>query len=272
MINDLEYYAADGALLGEFFREGHFAALTPNGETWPNKPWPLPKAFYHSLLLISKSQDGNEAGDSYSIVYHPSFCVKPSRLVHRVVGGICFSDRIFIESMTDAAYLSDFNWLQGGSLPVENVSEDRFYESLSGLSGDPKRCDQVIGQTLKSIWEKSHLGQIDDHRVKRAREVMPQLFSEAGTVEAVSRSVGMSRSHFSRLFSRHMKISPTAYLKEMKLAWVKTRLAQKGKCSSLAKLADDCGFSDQPHMTRVFKDRFGMTPAVYERLIINSNK
>jgi AraC-like DNA-binding protein len=50
----------------------------------------------------------------------------------------------------------------------------------------------------------------------------------------------------------------------VKLALAKTRLSEKGKCASLAELADSCGFSDQSHMTRVFKERFGVTPAVYE--------
>lgn len=73
----------------------------------------------------------------------------------------------------------------------------------------------------------------------------------------IGERVGLSRYYFIRLFQKYTRLTPSAYLRQVRLAEAR-RLIIAG--SSLAGAAAEAGFADQAHMTRVFKHTFGFTP------------
>jgi AraC family transcriptional regulator len=74
---------------------------------------------------------------------------------------------------------------------------------------------------------------------------------------------GMSASHFSRSFKRSVGFSPYQYLMQQRVERAKQLLKQQA--ISISDIALDCGFANQTHLTKVFRQMIGMTPKAYQK-------
>jgi AraC family transcriptional regulator len=80
------------------------------------------------------------------------------------------------------------------------------------------------------------------------------------TVGLMATQVGLSAAHFSREFKRSTGLTPWDYVVRIRLDGAREAL-MNGGCS--ATVASQFGFSDQSHMARLFKLRFGVSPSAY---------
>jgi AraC family transcriptional regulator len=82
---------------------------------------------------------------------------------------------------------------------------------------------------------------------------------------------GMSESHFSRSFKRSVGIAPYQYLIQQRVERAKQLLEQRslakppGTGIAISSIALDCGFANQTHLTKVFRQMTGMTPKAYQK-------
>jgi AraC family transcriptional regulator len=74
---------------------------------------------------------------------------------------------------------------------------------------------------------------------------------------------GMSESHFSRSFKRSVGIAPHQYLMQQRVERAKQLL--KRQAISISDIALDCGFANQTHLTKVFRQMTGVTPKAYQK-------
>jgi AraC-like DNA-binding protein len=74
---------------------------------------------------------------------------------------------------------------------------------------------------------------------------------------------GLSRFQAVRAFKRRYGLPPYAYRLRARLSLARTALKRGVQP---ARVAAECGFSDQSHLTRHFKRVFGVTPAQYARI------
>ena len=81
------------------------------------------------------------------------------------------------------------------------------------------------------------------------------------TVSEIARTVHMSPHHFTTLFKKATGQSPYRYVIEARARRAK-ELLQSGNFS-IADVAYRVGFADQSHLTRHFKDSFGITPKMF---------
>ena len=95
----------------------------------------------------------------------------------------------------------------------------------------------------------------------RVRERLQDDFADVPTLDALSRIAGVHPGHLTRMFRRHYGRSIGAYLRDVRLDWTARQLARSS--DSLSTVAVAAGFSDQSHLTRAFKERFGCTPGQY---------
>lgn len=97
---------------------------------------------------------------------------------------------------------------------------------------------------------------------RRIRERLEQDQSESLDLAALAREVGLSRFGTLRAFKRHYGLPPHAFRLSMRLGLARQALRRGLKPAEVAVLY---GFVDQSHLTRHFKQRFGVTPAEYVR-------
>jgi len=71
---------------------------------------------------------------------------------------------------------------------------------------------------------------------------------------------GLSPCRFSRVFRQHMGVPPQRYIGQLRIERARELLARG---MSPAAVADACGFYDQSHFSRHFKDYCGTTPGRY---------
>ncbi|MBD2842142.1 helix-turn-helix domain-containing protein [Erythrobacter sp. KMU-140] len=98
---------------------------------------------------------------------------------------------------------------------------------------------------------------------KRVLDFVSQRFGDAISIEDIAREAGLSASHFTRLFKRTVGDTPHQFLMRYRVEQAAKMLADKSKAA--IEVAHACGFSDQPHMSRVFKQYRGETPSAWQR-------
>lgn len=102
----------------------------------------------------------------------------------------------------------------------------------------------------------------------RACALLVADLEEPPSVDAIARSVGMSRCHFTRAFAMRFGLPPHRFLMRARVLHART-LLEGGAAVADATFA--CGFCDQSHLTRWFKKLFGSTPGRFACRIARRN-
>ena len=105
----------------------------------------------------------------------------------------------------------------------------------------------------------------DDVRaVECARDFLGDRISRPVRLAHVAAECGMSAFQLIRVFQRVLGVSPYAYLVQLRVNRARDLLHQG---VGVSEVAYSCGFSDQSHLTRVFKKTIGVPPGVYRRSV-----
>jgi len=101
-----------------------------------------------------------------------------------------------------------------------------------------------------------------DPRIRLALE----LFNETRTVRVgqIASSLNLSESRFRHLFKQELGISPTQYLKIVRLGQARELLTSS--FLTIKEVAVRVGFNDISHFVRDYKNLFGQTPSEARRL------
>jgi AraC family transcriptional regulator len=100
-------------------------------------------------------------------------------------------------------------------------------------------------------------------RLGKAIEFMEANLDRSIGLPAISDAAGLSPSHFARQFRASVGQAPHQYLMQGRVEHAKRRLGETN--AGLAEIADACGFTNQEHLTRLFKRACGTTPAAYRK-------
>jgi AraC-like DNA-binding protein len=100
--------------------------------------------------------------------------------------------------------------------------------------------------------------------VARAKDYLIAHMAEATDFQDMARHVGLSAWHLIRVFRKATGLTPHAWLVDRRVHQAR-ELLRAGESPSL--IAAQCGFSDQAHMTRLFKARLGVTPGQYKTFL-----
>jgi len=97
--------------------------------------------------------------------------------------------------------------------------------------------------------------------IERARAYLLERPTQSVSLSEVGAVAGVTVSHLVRSFSRAVGLPPKSYHAQVRLARAGRLLAQGMPAASVAY---ECGFSDQCHLSRRFKESYGVTPGVFQ--------
>ncbi|HEX3467703.1 MAG TPA: helix-turn-helix domain-containing protein [Candidatus Elarobacter sp.] len=86
---------------------------------------------------------------------------------------------------------------------------------------------------------------------------------EPAGLDRAATLAGLHPTHFARAFRRHAGMTPGAYRRAARVRAASALLLHSA--SPLSRIAHDCGFTDQSHLTNVFREATGISPRRYRR-------
>lgn len=92
---------------------------------------------------------------------------------------------------------------------------------------------------------------------------LSERFAEPVTLESVSRSLGVSKSHLSHLFSQRLGTNFRRYVNALRVDHACLLLRETDW--SVTQIAYDCGFEAQRTFNRAFAEQYGIAPTEYRR-------
>jgi AraC family transcriptional regulator len=147
--------------------------------------------------------------------------------------------------------------------PLAALARALFAEVAGGGTTGPLFADgMAVSVTARlahlfGVREEREGVALEGARLKRVIDRIEEGIAQPMGVEELAAIAGLSPAHFSREFKRVHGQPPHAFVLGRRLERARG-LLEGG--ASIADAALRCGFSDQAHLSRLFKRRFGVTP------------
>ena len=120
-------------------------------------------------------------------------------------------------------------------------------------TGEPVRYERV----------HSAVSALPPYALKRVLEYIANSFQSQISLASLAQEAGYSRGHFLKMFRASTGVTPHQYVLKRRVDHA--RFLLKRREISIVDIAADCGFSSQAHLTQVFRQYVGVTPAEYRR-------
>ena len=101
--------------------------------------------------------------------------------------------------------------------------------------------------------------------IRRVVERLNADFESEHSIAALAELAQLRRSSFVSLFRRATGESPHKYLLRIRVDRARKLMDEQNGRMSLAEIATACGFFDQSHLNRLFRQFYGTTPAAFQR-------
>jgi AraC family transcriptional regulator len=143
-------------------------------------------------------------------------------------------------------------------------------EAAQGTAGSRLMVDALTSQMAVHILRRhAHVrfretggaGSLTFRQDRAVRDYIRNHLRENITLSDLAAEIGMSRFHFARRFRAATGTTAHEFLLQQRVSRALTMLERTR--TPLPEIARECGFADQPHLTREFKKRVGLTPGAY---------
>jgi len=230
----------------------------------------------HAPLFIAFTMDGRYrestggvAFDCYprSIVFHP-----PEEEHAIAVGPLplrCFVielDAVEMRRRYDATPPATLLRVEGGPMAAVLANlygEFRLTDACSSLAIQGLVLQLLAGLSRNDVPESER---VREPWIDRVNQLLRDQFRSYLTLEDIAAEVGASPARVSAVFRRVHHCSIAEEQRRLRVEYARERLHDPD--ASLAAIALEAGFSDQPHFSRAFKQVTGMTPARYRTAVI----
>ena len=100
--------------------------------------------------------------------------------------------------------------------------------------------------------------------VNRIDEILHESFTDKLNLTELSKTLNIHPVHLSRDFQKYFQCNLGEYIRKLK---VEKSLFLLNQNDSLSDVALECGFADQSHFNRCFKENIGITPLKYRNIL-----
>jgi AraC family transcriptional regulator len=121
---------------------------------------------------------------------------------------------------------------------------------------------QDLGVNVPSV-DKLKPGGLAIWQARRSLAYIEANLASKLDIDDLANVVALSRSHFSRAFKHCVGLSPMEYVLVRRVERAKAMIS--GTREPLAEVALACGFADQAHLNRRFRDIVGISPGRWRR-------
>ncbi|WP_051560068.1 GlxA family transcriptional regulator [Marinobacterium jannaschii] len=140
-------------------------------------------------------------------------------------------------------------------LLARHLGRDRALKGLADMLVDEVR------QPLHQLRSRDNQSTGSRH-LDRALSLMRDRLAGPYQISALAQQIGIGRRQLDRLFQSHFDSSTAGYWLEMRLQHLRWRLLNSDH--SLVRLGEEVGFADTSYLCKVFRKRFGKTPARFK--------
>ncbi|MBW7673963.1 helix-turn-helix domain-containing protein [Chryseobacterium chendengshani] len=121
---------------------------------------------------------------------------------------------------------------------------------------------EILSEMLQEDKTQSHKNPV---WVSEINQILNDQFSDHLTLNYLAKIIDIHPVHLSRDFSKYFNSGLGEYIRKLKVQKSLQLISQKKQ--DLTTIAFDCGFSDQSHFTRCFKEINGITPSQYRKIL-----
>ncbi|MFJ4375304.1 GlxA family transcriptional regulator [Pseudomonas japonica] len=133
-----------------------------------------------------------------------------------------------------------------GDVLANETARYLFHERLRPLGSQQNpQAPQPLGNTVPDL-------------VRQAIRLMEENLEEAVAIPAICARIGISQRQLDRLFNQIVGKSPALYYRDIRLDRARCLVTQTDM--SLMEIAVASGFFNQSHFSRIYRERFGLTP------------
>lgn len=143
------------------------------------------------------------------------------------------------------------------------MSEELWVYDGINRKTSPLLSGAALGQGAPCAIKKVRRGGLAQWQAMRVLGYIEANLASRILIHALARTINLSTSHFARAFKESMGLSPSKYIAIRRIEHagaIMTSTRQR-----LADIALTCGFSDQSHLNRSFRDHMGITPGAWRR-------
>ncbi|MFC3159117.1 transcriptional regulator, AraC family [Chryseobacterium arachidis] len=156
-----------------------------------------------------------------------------------------------------------------GSFNIRNPSlKLLMYQIFKETKLNDSSFDLSVHQLLLNLFNQLSNQKNDSEKkpawVRQIDEILHESFTEKLSLNDLSKTLNIHPIHLSRDFQKYFNCNLGEYLRKLK---VEKSLKILNDFESLSEVALECGFSDQSHFIRCFKENIGMTPLKYRKIL-----
>lgn len=192
--------------------------------------------------------------------------------------------RSFIAGLSDGPTLTEHQGVQHGMQIDLSPPAARALLGvpLSELTNRVVSLEDVLGRPVTELLERLYGRPNWNHRFDLVEQELARRFTEAprppsaitaawrrlcetgGNIEIadLARELGYSRRRLSGRFTQELGLSPKAFARVLRFERATDRLARDDG-ARFAEIAQDCGYYDQAHMNRDFREFAAISPSEY---------
>lgn len=148
------------------------------------------------------------------------------------------------------------------SLPIQNFNRYIMdYEQLKALSlfnGNRTKMMSIF----YDIWYRLSYQDAENNIITPAISYLENNFDNPELTNTIlAQQCNISEVYFRKIFTKQYKITPKKYIVDMRINKAKQLLTEGAL--KINAIAEHCGFSNQYHFCRTFKEKTGLTPTEY---------